>query len=179
MSSPPSETMQVEVLRAAYEEESAPGLSVQEKMVEAPGLMGVVGANMSPRADGYRANGTEPQPEHVLDRAALTPRTSKGSGFNPSREAALDDVASVPGSYDIVDLGTGEPGLPRYPQAQLLPASSRQVVGGAELTCSRVTMFYNRPESVPRWKEEITLPDFSLSSLCYLMPSFFDSTCST
>jgi hypothetical protein len=34
-------------------------------------------------------------------------------------------------------------------------------------------MFYIRPGSVPRWKEEVVLPDFSLSSLCYLTPSFF------
>jgi hypothetical protein len=41
----------VEVPKAAYIEESAPGAPVQEKMVEAPALMGVVGSNVSPCAD--------------------------------------------------------------------------------------------------------------------------------
>jgi hypothetical protein len=35
----------------------------------------------------------------------------------------LDDVRSVPGSFDIMDLGTIEPGLSGYLQAPLPPAS--------------------------------------------------------
>jgi hypothetical protein len=34
-------------------------------------------------------------------------------------------------------------------------------------------MLYNRPGSIPRWKEEVALPNFSLSSLYCLTPSFF------
>jgi hypothetical protein len=34
-----------------------------------------------------------------------------------SQEAALDDVPSVPGSFDIVDMGNGELELPGYPHA--------------------------------------------------------------
>jgi hypothetical protein len=48
-------------------------------------------------------------------------------------------VTSVPGPFDIVDLGAGELGLPGNPRAPPLPASWRQVAGGAELTCSWVT----------------------------------------
>jgi hypothetical protein len=129
----------VEVLRIAYVEEMVLGAPVWETMVEAPALMGAVGASMSPRANGGHMNGAEPQPEDAPGRAALTPRTLNGPSFNPFQEAALDDVMSVPRPFDIVDLGTGELRLQGYPRAPLLPASWGQVAGGVELTCSRVT----------------------------------------
>jgi hypothetical protein len=87
--------VRVEDPRAADAKEMAPGVPVHEKIVEAPTLMGAL--------------------DDALSRAALTPGTMKGPSFNPSWEAALDDVTSVPVSFDIVDLGTGEPGLPGYP----------------------------------------------------------------
>jgi hypothetical protein len=115
--------VRVEVSRVAYVEETVLGAPVWEKMVEVPALMGVVGANVSPRVDGGHVNGAEPRLDDAPGRAALTPGTSKGPSFSASREATLDDVTSVPGSFDIVDLGTGEPGLLRYPRAPLLPTS--------------------------------------------------------
>jgi hypothetical protein len=45
---------------------------------------------------------------------------------------------SVPGSFDIVDLGAGELGLSDYLRAPPLPANWRKVVGGVELMCSWV-----------------------------------------
>jgi hypothetical protein len=114
-SSPPSEMVRVEVLRVAYAEESALGAPVRGKMAEALARMGAIGANASLCTDGGRMNGAEPQPEEAPSRATLIPRTSKGPGFSLSREATLNDATPVPRSFDIVDLGTGEPGLPRYP----------------------------------------------------------------
>jgi hypothetical protein len=125
-----SETVQVEVLRVAYVEETTPGALVWEKMVEAPTLMGEAGANMSLRANGDRVNGVEPRPKDVPGRATLIPRTSKGPGFSPSWETALDDVTSVPRSFDIVDLGIGEPGLPGYPWAHFFPPAGGKWRGG-------------------------------------------------
>jgi hypothetical protein len=97
-----------------------PGAPVWEKMVEVLALMGTAGANVSPCPDGGHTNGAEAQPEDVLGRIALTLGSLKGPGFSPSREATLDDVMSVPGSFDIVDLGAGAVG---YPRAPLLLAS--------------------------------------------------------
>jgi hypothetical protein len=119
----------VEVLRAAYVEESAPGVPVREKMVEEPSLSGAARANVSPRADGGPANGVEPQPKDAPGRAALTLGTLKGPGFSLSQEATLDDVMFVPGSFDIVDLGTEESRLLGYPLVPLLPASWGKMVG--------------------------------------------------
>jgi hypothetical protein len=134
----PSETVQVEVPWVAYAEEMAPGAPVREKMVEALALIGAACANMSLGIDSNCVNGVEPRPEDAPGWAPLTPGTLKGSGFNASWEAPLDDVTSVLGSFDIVDLGIREPGLSGYPRAPLLPASWGQVAGGAELTCSWV-----------------------------------------
>jgi hypothetical protein len=47
-------------------------------------------------------------------------------------------VTSIPGSFDIVDPGAHELGLSGYPRVPPLPSSWRQVVGGAEFTCSQV-----------------------------------------
>jgi hypothetical protein len=98
-------------------------------MAEAPALKGVTGVKASPCIDGSHVNGVEPQPKNVPGQGALTPVSLRGPGFSPSREAASDDVMSVPGSFNIVDLGTGEVGLPGFPRAPLLPASWKQVVG--------------------------------------------------
>jgi hypothetical protein len=138
-SSSPSETVRVEVLRVAYVEEMVPGSPGWEKTVEALAMMRVVGANVSPCTDGGCANGVEPQPKDAPSRAVLTPETSNGLGLSPSHESTLDDVTSVPGSFDIVDLGTGESELPGYPRAPLLPTSFGASGGGAELTRLRDT----------------------------------------
>jgi hypothetical protein len=60
-----SETVQVEVLRAASEEESTPGAPVQEKMTEVPAPIEAAGANISSHIDGGRTNDEEPRPEDV------------------------------------------------------------------------------------------------------------------
>jgi hypothetical protein len=112
-SSPPSEMVWVEVPRVAYVEESALGAPVREKMAEALARMGAVGANVSLCTDGGRMNGAEPQPEDAPSRATLIPGTSKGPSF--SQCITLNDATPIPRSFDIVDLGTGEPGLPGYP----------------------------------------------------------------
>jgi hypothetical protein len=86
-------------------------------------VMGVAGASVSPCADGNHLNGAEPQLEDAPGRAALTPGTLKGPSFSTSQEATLGDATSIPQSFDIVDLGTREPGLSGYPRVPLLPAS--------------------------------------------------------
>jgi hypothetical protein len=112
----------------AYAEESTLGVLVREKMVEAPTWMGAVNVNMSPCAN------------YAPGQVALIPETSKGHNFSPSWEASLDDATLVLGSFNVVDLGIGEPGLPGYPRVPLLPTSWGQVArGGVELTCSQVT----------------------------------------
>jgi hypothetical protein len=50
----------------------------------------------------------------------------------------LDDVSSVPRSFNIVDQGNRELGLPGYPRAPPLPTSRGKVVGVTELMCSQV-----------------------------------------
>jgi hypothetical protein len=114
-SSPPSEMVRVEVPRVAYVEESALGAPVREKMAEALARIRAVGANASLCTDGGRMNGAEPQPEDAPSWATLIPGTSKGPSFSLSREATFNDATPIPRSFDIVDLGTGEPGLPGYP----------------------------------------------------------------
>jgi hypothetical protein len=74
--------------------------------------MGAVGANVSPHADDGSANGVEPQFEDAPDRATLIPGTSKGPGFSLSWDDTSDDATSVPGSFDIVDVGTEAAKIP-------------------------------------------------------------------
>jgi hypothetical protein len=83
-------------------------------MVEAPALKGAAGAMASPRIDGSHTNGVEPQPKDVPGQGALTLVSLRGPSFSPSREATSDDVMFVPRSFNIVDPGTGEVGLPGY-----------------------------------------------------------------
>jgi hypothetical protein len=137
MPSSSSKAVRVQASGVAYEELPVPGAPVRERMAEAPTLMGVAGVNASPRVGGSCVNEEEPQSVDAPGLAVLTLRSLEPS-FSSSREAALDDVPSVPRSFDIVDLGNRELGLPGYPRAPPLSASWGQVVGGTELTCSRV-----------------------------------------
>jgi hypothetical protein len=50
----------------------------------------------------------------------------------------LADVPSVTRPFDHVDMANEEMELSGYPRVPLLPTSWRQVVGGVELTCTRV-----------------------------------------
>jgi hypothetical protein len=84
-------------------------------MVEAPPLVGVAGANMTPHVDDGRVKEAEHRPEDEPSLVALTLRSLRGPGFSLSQEASLDDVMSIPGFSDITDLGIRELGLPGYP----------------------------------------------------------------
>jgi hypothetical protein len=188
---PPSEAVRVELGRVTYAKESAPGAPLWVKMAEVPALMRAAGANMSPCANGGRTNGADLWPEDAPDRATLTPRTSKGHGFSPSREAAFYDVTSIPRSFDIVDLGTRAAGI--APSV----TSSHQL--GARGGGCGVDMFMGRDraptakghadygwsgcsttdpgESLDGWKKLLYLifPGRQ-SATCH--PPFSDSTCS-
>jgi hypothetical protein len=102
-------------------------------MVEVPTVMGVAGANVSPRVDVDHTNGVEPQPEDVPDWAALTSVTSKEPSFSPPRETTLDDVTSVLRSFDIVVLGVRAVEIP-------LSATSARQLGASGRGCG-VGMF--------------------------------------
>jgi hypothetical protein len=108
--------------------------------VTAPVPVEAAGANVTPCVDDGRVNEVEPRPEDAPDGAALIPESSWGPCFSPPHDTTSDGVGSAPGSFDIVNLGVGELGLPGCPRAQLLPARWRQVPGGAELTCSWVAI---------------------------------------
>jgi hypothetical protein len=56
MLSSSSETVRVEALWAAYEEETVLGALALEKMAKAPALTGAAGANASPCTSGSRMN---------------------------------------------------------------------------------------------------------------------------
>jgi hypothetical protein len=105
----------VEVLRADYEEGLALGAPTREKTIEASPPVGAAGANMTPRVDSGCVKEAELQPEDAPGPVTLTPRSPRGPGFDPSQEAILDDVMSIPGSFDVTDLGTGELGLAGIP----------------------------------------------------------------
>jgi hypothetical protein len=57
----PSDTVRVETLRVAYEEEIVSGVLVQERMVEALALMEAAGANAPSHAGGSHLNEAEPR----------------------------------------------------------------------------------------------------------------------
>jgi hypothetical protein len=97
---------------------------------------------MTPCVDGGRANEVEHWHEDAPDGAALILGPPRGQDFRPPRGTASDDVMSIPGSFDIVDFKASELGLSGYPRAPLLPASLRQVVGGAELMCSWIVTMH-------------------------------------
>jgi hypothetical protein len=122
--------VQVEVLRVAYEEGSALGAAMREKMAEAPPSVGAAGANATPCVDGAHAKEAEPRLEDASGPMALTPRSLRGPGFTPSREAALDAVMSVPGSFNVADLGTRELGLLGYPPSATLACPLEASSGG-------------------------------------------------
>jgi hypothetical protein len=82
-----SETVRVEALRVAYEEEIVQEVPTRENMAEAPILMGATGANVSPCTSGGRADEAAPQSINVPGQAALNPGSSRESGFSPSWEA--------------------------------------------------------------------------------------------
>jgi hypothetical protein len=126
----PSKTVQVEVLRVAYEEGSALGAATREKMAESPPSVGAAGANATPCVDGAHAKEAEPRLEDASGPMALTPRSLRGPGFTPSREVALDAVMSVPGSFNVVDLGTRELGLLGYPPSATLAYPLEASSGG-------------------------------------------------
>jgi hypothetical protein len=115
----------VEALRAAYEGETVLGALTREEMVEAPTLMGVVGANVSSCVGDGRANEVEPQSVGMPDRATLTPESLRKPGFSPSWEATLDDIPSIPGSFDIVDLVNRLLGLSGYPERHFYQPAHR------------------------------------------------------
>jgi hypothetical protein len=123
------EIVQVEVKRAAQKEGSTLGAPIQEKTTEVPVPVEAVGAKVTPRVDGGRANEAEPRPEDTPGGAAFIPGSPVGLGFCPPRGITSDNVMSAPGSFDVVDLGGGELGLPGYPRVPLLPTSWRQVAG--------------------------------------------------
>jgi hypothetical protein len=66
---------------------------------------------------------TDPGLEDALGEVALAPGPPRGSGFSSPRGAASDHVMSIPGSFNIMDLGISELGLSGYLRAPLLPAS--------------------------------------------------------
>jgi hypothetical protein len=68
MLSSPSDMVQVEVLRVAYEEGSAPGAPAQEKTAEAPRPVGAARANATPHNDSGHAKEAGPWPEMRLAR---------------------------------------------------------------------------------------------------------------
>jgi hypothetical protein len=112
-----------------------PGVLTQEKMVNAPALVEVVGASPVPRGDDVRMNEAEPHPEDALGEGASIPRPLRGPGSRSLRRTTTDDATSITGSFNIVDSGASELGLPGYPRALALPDSWMQVAGGVELTC--------------------------------------------
>jgi hypothetical protein len=105
------------------------GVPTREKIAEAPIPVEVAGANMTPGVDSGRVNEVEPRLEDTPDGAAIIPGSPRGPGFSPPRETFSDGVGSTLGSFDTVDLGAGELGLPGSPRVLLLPASWRQVAG--------------------------------------------------
>jgi hypothetical protein len=80
------------------------------------------------------------------------------------RGPLLDDMMFVPGSFDIVDLGVCELGLPGNPRAPLLPASWRQVAGVAELTCSWVATVHRL------LKETLAMVDLDVLQPAWVSP---------
>jgi hypothetical protein len=117
-----SETVRAEASRAHFKEKVVPGALASEKMVEAPAQTRAIGADTSLCASDSHMNGAEPWSAGAPARTALPLEPSGETDLSPSQEAVFDDVSSVPGSFDIVDLGIGKLGLLRYPQVPPLPA---------------------------------------------------------
>jgi hypothetical protein len=113
----------VEVLRTILKEGPALGVSTQEKIAQAPVSVEAAGANMTPRINGGHANEAEPRPEDASGGVALILDSPWGPDFSLPQETASEDVMSIPGSFDIVDLGASEMGMPGYPRAPLLSAN--------------------------------------------------------
>jgi hypothetical protein len=117
---------------------SSPREMVPVETVEAPPLVGAVGASATLHVDDGCAKEAEPQLKDASDPAALTPRSPRGPCCSPSQEATLDEAMSIPKSSNIVNLGARVLGLSGYPRMPLQPTSWRRLVGGAESTCSWV-----------------------------------------
>jgi hypothetical protein len=62
-------------------------------------------------------------PEDTPSGATLILVSTRASGSCPLGGTASDDATSVPGSFNIVDLGAGVLGLSGYPRALPLPTS--------------------------------------------------------
>jgi hypothetical protein len=88
------------------------------------------------RAGAGQANEVRPQSVGAPGRAGRTLGSLRDPDPIPSWEAAMGDIPSTPESFDVLDPGSEELGLPGFPRALLLPTSWGQVVGGMELACS-------------------------------------------
>jgi hypothetical protein len=95
-------------------------------------------ADILPCVDGSCVNEAMPWPENASDGEAPAPGPLRGPGFRPPEDATLGAMASALGSSHTMDFRANELGLSGYPRAPPLSASSRQVEGAVELTCSQV-----------------------------------------
>jgi hypothetical protein len=113
----------------AHEEGSASGAPVWGRVTDASVLVGTAGDDTTPSVDGGCANEAKPRPEDAPSAATLVLRSLRGSGFSPDREATLDNMMSIPMSFNIIDPETGELGLSGYPQHHLRPPAGSKWQG--------------------------------------------------
>jgi hypothetical protein len=113
-----------EVLRANLKEGLVSRVPTQQKTVGAPVLVEAVDADAIPRIDSGHANEVAPRPEDASGGAALIPGSPREPSFRPLGGTTSDSMMSVPGSFDIVDLGAGELGLSGYPDCCPCPLAA-------------------------------------------------------